>query len=102
MSEERPMSEERIPIILCCGLNGRAVVYGRVNSEPVKGEPVILHDARMVLHWAGNHGLFGVAAYGPGPGSRISPAVERTQETVWQEHLVVSVAAAAKIEAWDE
>jgi len=88
-------------IILCAGKNGRAIVFGRVDSEPVPGEPVTLHDARMILYWAGNRGLFGVASEGPHPDSRISPAVEQTTATVWTEWIAVSDAAADAIKGWE-
>jgi hypothetical protein len=88
------------PIILCCGANGRAVIYGRVESEPVPGEPVELHGARMVIYWAGPAGLFGLAAKGPAGGSRLTHAVSRTTETVWQEWIAIEPDAAEKIDAW--
>jgi hypothetical protein len=89
-----------IPIILCCGANGRAVVYGRVEEEPTPGEPVTMHDARMIIRWEGRGGLFGVAAVGPGSGSRITHAVPRLVETCWQECLAVTPEAAEKIDGW--
>ena len=91
---------ERQPIILCCGANGRAVVYGYVDEEPVPGEPVRLHDARMILRWEGTGGLFGVSQKGPAPRSRITCAVPVVVETVWQEWLAVSPNAAKALDGW--
>ncbi len=86
---------ERQPIILCAGQNGRAVIYGYVDSEPVPGQPVRLYDARMLLRWNGDsRGLFGCAANGPADGSSLTPAVPSTTETVWQEWIEVTPAAA--------
>lgn len=92
--------QKRQPIILCAGANGRAVIYGYVDGDPVPGEPVELYQARMLIQWAGTGGLFGVAAEGPHQDSRITAAVERTTETVWQEWLSVSPAAAKAMDGW--
>ena len=89
------------PIILCCGDKGRAVLYGRVDADPVPGQPVTLHGARMVLYWdAKCGGLLGLAATGPKGDTRITHAVDRVTETVWQEAITVSVTAAAAISDW--
>ena len=89
------------PILLCCGANGRAVVYGRVETDPVPGEPVVILGARMILYWSVETcGVFGLAARGPGNGCRITAAVERVVETVWQEALSVSAEASIAIDAW--
>ncbi len=88
-------------IMLCCGENGRAVIVGDVEAEPVAGEPVDLRDARMVLRWdAACGGLLGLAATGPRGDTRITHAVPRTVETRWQEWVEVTPAAAAEIDGW--
>lgn len=87
------------PIILCCGSNGRALVYGKVESEPVAGEPVELHDARMVIYYPSG-GTFGLASDGPPSGSRVTNRVEKVVETVWQEWLSVSEKSAGVFDAW--
>ena len=88
-------------IILCAATNGRAVIIGKVAQDPTPGEPVELHDARMVLYWdAKCGGLFGLAAKGPKGDTRITHAVERTMETVWQEWTTISEEAAAAIDEW--
>jgi len=87
-------------ILLCCGENGRAVVFGEVDQDPVPGQPVELRNARMILYWAGPKGLFGVAAEGPGEGSKLTCAVERVVETRWQEYLVCSDQAARLMDGW--
>jgi len=88
------------PIILCSGKDGRCVVYGYVEGEPTPGEPVRLHRARMVLRWS-KGGLFDLAAQGPPEGSLVTHAVETVVETVWQEWLSVSPAAAEQLDAWE-
>jgi len=95
------MGDNEIPIILCCGANGRAVVFGYVDELPVNGEPVTMYRARMVIYWAGARGLFGVAADGPETGSRLSPVVKMVTETVWQEWMDVTAEAAERINAWE-
>ena len=92
---------KRTSIILCCGHNGRAVIYGRVDGEPLPGQAVTLHDARMILRWdAACGGLLGLAAGGPQKDTRITQAVPYVTETVWQEVVAVSDGAAKAIDDW--
>ena len=90
---------DRKPIILCAGEHGRALVYGYVDQEPVPGEPVRLHRARMVLYYPSG-GTFGLATGGPPNESRVTAAVDTTVETKWQEWLSVSIKAAERFDAW--
>jgi len=88
-------------IILCCGQNGRAVIYGTVTKAPVAGEPVMLTDARMVLYWsAACGGLLGLAARGPQDDTRITHAVPTVVETVWQEWVECTEEAAEGLDSW--
>lgn len=88
-------------IILCAGQNGRAIIIGYVATDPVPGEYVELHNARMVLRWDVQcKGLFGLATKGPAGDTRITHAVDRTGETVWQEWLTVSPEAGEAIDKW--
>ncbi len=41
----------RIPIILCAGANGRAVVFGWVDTEPVPGDAVSPAAAERLISW---------------------------------------------------
>lgn len=93
------MDIEGTYIILCCGANGRAIVFGRVESPPVKGEPVTLKDARMVLYWPSG-GLFGLASKGPPAGTRMTDTIPSTTETVWQEWLECEAKAAEGLRAF--
>lgn len=89
------------PIILCCGANGRAVIYGYCDGDPTPSKPAKLMQARMVLYWdAECGGLLGLAAQGPKGQTRITHAVESVIETVWQEAIAVSPKAAAKLDEW--
>lgn len=88
-------------IILCCGANGRAVLVGDVESDPVAGQPVKLHNARMLLYWAREcGGLLGLAAKGPRGATRITHAVPAVTETVWQEFIETTTAGALAIREW--
>ncbi len=88
-------------IVLCCGDNGRAVIVGNVKALPTKGDPVRLTRARMVLYWAREcGGLLGLAASGPKGKTRITAEVSTLVETVWQECVAVSPAAAKEIDKW--
>ena len=89
-------------IILCAGANGRAVLIGDVPRAPTPGKPVTLKNARMVLYWSEEcGGLLGLAAGGPKKGTRITAAVPRTCETVWQEWTEMTSDAAAGVDQWD-
>lgn len=95
------MSETKKPIILCAGQNGRAVIYGQVDSDPVPGQAVRLVNARMVLYWDQKcGGLFGLAAQGPKGATRITHAIPETVETVWQEWIAVAEGAVPKFADW--
>ena len=89
----------RIPILLCAGANGRALVYGYTATEPNLGQPVRLARARMILYYPSG-GTFGLCAVGPPEGSRVTHAVETVVETVWQEWLTVTPAAAEVFDGW--
>lgn len=88
-------------IILCCGANGRAVLFGEVEQDPVPGEPVKLRNARMIIYWAREcGGLLGLAARGPKDETRITHAVPAVTETVWQEFVETTAEAATLIREW--
>jgi len=94
------MEKKGIPVIVCVGEHGRAVVYGRAEREPEIGVPCRLTGARMVLYWSAEcGGLFGLAARGPREGTRITHAVEATSAIPVQT-IVVSAEAARAIEEW--
>lgn len=87
--------------IVCCGTNGRCVVFGQCESEPVTGEPITLHDARMVLYWPAEcGGLFGLAANGPKKKLRLTSTVGRTATEAVRQWLSVSDVVAEQLRAW--
>lgn len=90
---------EMVPVIICCGGSGRAVVYGYANELPKVGEACELHHARMVLRWSGSGGLFNVAANGPSDGSRITSSVDVLRD-IPQQVLSVSKAGAKALDEW--
>ena len=88
-------------VIVCCGTNGRAVLYGRCDGEPVAGQPIRLKGARMVLYWSqACGGLLGLAANGPKKGTRITAAVAEHGDECARQWVSVSGAAAKAIESW--
>jgi len=91
-------NDQRTPIILCAGANGRALLFGWVDKYPTAGDPVELHSARMCLYYPSG-GTLGLASAGPPDGSRVSAAVIRTTETVWQEVIECTLEAAARWQA---
>ena len=83
------------------GSAGRAVLFGRSESEPVAGQPFRLVGARMVLFWdRACGGLLGLAAKGPKGDTRITAAVEVLSDQAAHQVLAVSDEAAAAIDAW--
>ena len=89
------------PIILCAGENGRALVYGFVDSDPVPDKPVTLTDARMILYYpSACGGIFGVAASGPKEGARVTHAVAETASTVWCQWISVSDESMMRFADW--
>lgn len=88
-------------VIICCGLSGQCVVFGECESEPITGEPITLHNARMVLYWpTGCGGLFGLAANGPREGLRLTAAVKETATEVVRQWLAVTDEAAEGLREW--
>lgn len=87
--------------IVCCGANGRAVLIGESDSDPVAGKPISLKNARMVLKWdAECGGLLGLAANGPKGDTRITAAVEKHGDECVRQWVSVSGAAKKEILAW--
>ena len=92
---------ERKTIILCAGQNGRAVVIGKVDSDPIPGEPVTLYEARMLLYWSAEcGGLFGFVANGPKGDTRLTATVPKIVETQWQEWGDIPADSAKSIYEW--
>ena len=88
------------PYIICGGSIGRTVVYGYLDGEPVVGEPVTIHQARMVLRWdEACGGLFGLATNGPRGDTRLTDSVDQAQDTVRQS-LTVTDEAAKSMNGW--
>ena len=94
--------------IVCAGTNGRAVVVGRADAEPVAGQPFRMTDARMVISWSEQcGGLLGLAAHGPKPKQsngyemRVTAPVASLGVEVVRQWLEVSDAAAKAFDAWE-
>lgn len=61
-------------------LDKRIVLFGYCTQLEIEKPHPRLKRARMAVGWdEETHGNFGLAAIGPQPGSRISPAVEEHQ-----------------------
>lgn len=87
--------------LVCCGTNGRAVLVGESDTEPVAGQPIVLNNARMVLYWdAECGGLLGLAANGPKGKTRITAAVTRHGDECVKQWVSVSNEAKEAIEKW--
>jgi len=89
--------------IVCVGEHGRAVLYGRSETEPVAGEPMPqMEGVRMILFWdAVCGGLLGLAANGPKGLTRITAPVARHGNIdPVKQWIEVSEEAAAAIDAW--
>jgi len=78
-------------------------VFGQCEAEPVTGEPVVLHNARMVLYWpAACDGLFGLAANGPQGGLRLTSSVKKTATEAVRQWLTVSEDVGKKLQDWPD
>ncbi len=89
------------PVIVCCGTNGRAVIFGWSEDEPVAGQPVKMNDARMVLYWSAEcGGLLGLAANGPKPGTKMTAVVECHGDECVRQWVSVSKLAAKEMDEW--
>lgn len=87
--------------IVCGGSAGRAVLFGRSESEPCPGQPFRLAGARMVLRWdAACGGLLGLAARGPKGDTKITAPVEMLADKEVHQVFAVSDESAAAIDAW--
>ena len=87
--------------IVCCGTNGRAVLVGESDQEPIAGSPITLRNARMIIYWdAECGGLLGLAANGPKGKTRITHAVERHGDECVRQWVSVSDVARKGIEVW--
>lgn len=87
--------------IVCCGTNGRAVIVGACETEPVCGEPITIRNARMILYWPSKcGGLFGLASNGPKEGLRLTESVEATATEVVRQWLTVSDDVWKRLREW--
>lgn len=87
--------------IVCCGTNGRAVIFGQAETAPKVGKPFSLHNARMVLYWpSACGGLFGLAANGAKAGLRLTAPVTHHADIEAKQVLGVSEAAAVTLVEW--
>jgi hypothetical protein len=67
----------------------------------VTGQPITLHDARMVLYWPRScGGIFGLAANGPKADLRLTDAVEEAATEAVRQWLSVSDEAAEGLRNW--
>jgi len=87
--------------LVCCGLNGRAVLVGESETEPVAGQPIALANARMILYWDDEcGGLLGLAAKGPRGRTRITAAVAKHGDEHVCQWVEVSETARMEIDKW--
>jgi hypothetical protein len=86
--------------IIFTGTHGRCAIYGEVEKLPMPEEPVLIKNARMILHVA-EVGFVGLASIGPkkGTDTRITAPVPSTICTCKQAEECTEEAAAA-IDAW--
>lgn len=87
--------------LVCCGTNGRAVLIGESDTEPVAGQPIRMTNVRMVLYWdAQCGGLLGLAASGPKGNTRITRTVEAHGDECVRQWVSVSPEAQEAIRQW--
>jgi hypothetical protein len=87
--------------IVCCGREGRAVLIGESDNQPVAGQSLLLKNARMVLYWdAECGGLLGLAAGGPKGKTRITRSVSVLEDSYVNSWVEVSDQAREEINQW--
>lgn len=87
--------------LVCCGPNGRAVLVGKSETEPVAGQAIRLVQVRMVLYWDRQcGGLLGLAARGPKGETRITAPVPSHGDECVRQWLECAPEAAAALDAW--
>ena len=92
----------KIPVIVCGGELGRAVIFGYAKRLPKAKESCTIYDARMVLRWDEKcGGLFGLAAKGPVGETKVTSTVEQVND-IWQQALTVSDFAANSFLEWPD
>jgi len=103
MTDQKETNEiPEIPVIVCGGANGRAVIFGWVTDMPHPETPVEIHRARMVLYWPREcGGLLGLSQRGPREGLRLTCSVPIVRDTCRQV-LSVSDAAASGLATWPD
>lgn len=85
------------PVVVTTAHRGVFVGY---TTDPSDAEVIRLERGRMVVYWPeSSRGVVGLAARGPRPGSRVSPAVQRITLRNITSVIDATVAAA---EAWEE
>ena len=87
--------------LVCCGTNGRVVLIGDCDTEPVAGQPIRMKDVRMVLYWdAECGGLLGLAAKGPKGATRITAAVPDHGDECVRQWVRLTDTAAQELDQW--
>lgn len=93
------MSESRVPVMVTT--DKRGVFFGYLPEFPATMVSEIeLTDARMCTMWSTEmHGVFGLAAIGPGEGCRVGPKVPRKRLNGLTSVTLCAPEAAARWEA---
>jgi hypothetical protein len=87
--------------LVCCGTNGRAVLIGDSETEPVAGQPIRMTNVRMVLYWdAECGGLLGLAAKGPKGKTRITAAVPDHGDECVRQWVRLTDTAVQEVDQW--
>jgi hypothetical protein len=67
-------------VVVTTGMDRRGVFGGMLESYDPDTGRAVLTEARMAVYWSREtRGALGLAAIGPQPGSRISPAAPRME-----------------------
>lgn len=89
---------EKLPWLVC--VKPKVVLFGYATEEEMRKDKPKLERCRMLVYWpTENHGLLGVAADGPKPGAKVTPAVPFLCPTEVEGYMLCTPEAVAAFEA---
>lgn len=68
-------STQRVPVLVTTAHRG--VFFGLADPQQKTARTIELTHCRNAIYWSGTKGFLGLAAHGPGPGSRIGAVAPR-------------------------
>ena len=96
-TKKKTATVERIKVVITTSRRG--VFFGEIDPACVRDEIIEIHRKRNCIRFAGTKGFVGLAATGPGAGSRVGPAAPVAWLRDITDVLLCTPEAAARWEA---